>query len=218
MTLAKIVPKDWFEAWREPREFFRAADDCMGQFEADVILGMTGVQHLFDAYVAGLFARIWNDHHLCQVKLVREAFPDAQLRDASRLLNLEVTMADQKDRRMAEEHRLVREMRERGEATWRPIERDRDRQYALEAIPRVCRQKAKKYLGAEISGRRVLADLLIYVNFSTIAGPVLTDDEMATLTKPWMNNFISIWLLCGARIYRPWPSRMALAALSDPIN
>ncbi len=58
-----IVPKEWFEIWRSPREFFRKTDECMGQFEPDEILSMTGVQHLFDAYVAGLFARIRETSH-----------------------------------------------------------------------------------------------------------------------------------------------------------
>ncbi len=58
-----IVPKEWFEIWRSPREFFRKTDECMGQFEPDEILSMTGVQHPFDAYVAGLFARIRETSH-----------------------------------------------------------------------------------------------------------------------------------------------------------
>jgi hypothetical protein len=190
----------------------------MGQFKADKILGRPGVQHLFDAYVAGLFARIWNDHHTCSVRLAADQFPDAQLCNANGTLDLEVTMADQKDRRMAVEHRLLREKRERGEVPVQPIDRDRDKMYALEAVPRVCRQKVKKYLGKECSERQVKVSLLIYVNFSNIDGCVLSDGEMEDLTTPWKDNFTSIWLLSGARIFRPWPSRMTMAALSDPIN
>ena len=100
-----IVPKSWFETWRQPGDFFRKTDECMGQFEPDVILGMPGVQHLFDAYVAGLFARIWNDYQRCKVRLVESEFPDAQLRDAKGTLDLEITLADRKDRKMALEHR-----------------------------------------------------------------------------------------------------------------
>lgn len=213
-----IVPKEWFETWRQPREFFRAADDCMGKFETDEILGMSGVQHLFDAYVTGLFARIWNDHNPCSVRLVIDRFPDAQLCDATDTLDLEVTMADQKDRKMAEEHRLLRQKRECGEPSVLPIERARDREYALEAVPRVCREKVKRYLGAERSAGQVSVSLLVYVNFSTLAGPVLSDDEMEDLTRPWRDNFRAIWLLCGARIFRPWPSRIIMTALSDPLS
>ena len=104
-----IAPKTWFEQWRGPREFFRRADECMGEFDPDAILGMPEAQHLFDAYVVGLFARIWNDYHACSVRLVRDTFPDAELRDNSGVLEIEATMADQKDRRMAQEHRLWRE-------------------------------------------------------------------------------------------------------------
>lgn len=213
-----IVPKEWFEIWRPPREFFRKTDECMGQFEPDEILSMTGVQHLFDAYVAGLFARIRNDHRPCEVRLAKGDFPDAQLRDGDEILDFEITMADEKDRRMAAEHRRLREMRERNKVPTLPIDRDRDRQYALEAIPRVCRQKVKKYLGSDRSERQVLAHLLIYLNFSTLGGPVLSDDEMVQLTEPWKDNFLSIWMLSGARIVRAWPSPHTLSALSDPIH
>ena len=178
-----IVPKSWYETWRSPREFFLTTDECMGQFQPDVILGMTGVQHLFDAYVAGLFARIWNDHRTCKVRLVEDEFPDAQLRDIGGTLEFEITMADREDRQMAAEHRHIREMRERGEVPILPIDRKRDREYALEAVPRVCAQKVKNYLGSEQSVRQVPATLVIYVNFSTLDGPVLSDEEMVKLTE-----------------------------------
>ncbi len=189
----------------------------MGQFEPDVIFGMTGVQHLFDAYVAGLFARIRNDHRSCEVRLAEGDFPDAQLRDTEGTLDLEITMADGKDRQMAAEHRQIRELRERGEVPTLPIDRERDRGYALEAIPRVCAQKVKKYLGSEQSDLQVPETLLIYINFSTLADPILSDEEMVKLTEPWRHNFPSIWLLCGASIFRAWPSPQTLSALTDPI-
>ena len=111
----QVVPESWFKEWRDPRIFYRKVDECMGQFKPDVLLGMSGVQHLFDAFVGGLFARIWNDHSPCEIRLVDDAFPDAELRDADGILGLEVTMADRKDRKMAVEHRERREIRERGE-------------------------------------------------------------------------------------------------------
>ncbi len=213
-----IVPRSWFEQWREPQDFFLKTDNCMEQFEPDVILGMPGVQHLFDAYVGGFFARIWNDHKPCKVCLVKDSFPDAQLRDADCTLDLEITMADKKDRKMAAEHRRLRELREKGELAAEPTDYEKDREYALEAVPRVCEQKVRKYLGSPASDRRVQANLLIYVNFSTLAGFVLSDNEMADLTERWRCNFLSIWLLCGARLFRPWPTRVALSATSNPLD
>jgi hypothetical protein len=189
----------------------------MSQFEPDEILGMPGVQHLFDAYVVGLFARIWNDHHACSVRLVQDSFPDAELRDQSGVLKIEATMADQKDRRMAQEHRLWRERRERGEMAALPIDRELDREYALEAVPRVCQQKVRKYLGSASATGRVEVALLIYVNFSNLAGPVLTDEDMSALTERWQDNFEAIWFLSAARIYRAWPSALAMHAISDPL-
>lgn len=194
------------------------ADDCMGQFEPDEILGMTGVQHLFDAYVVGLFGRIWNDHEACEVRLVDDRFPDAQLRDPNCLLEFEVTLADEKDRRMALEHKLLREKRERGEIAAVPINPEDEKRHALEAIPRRCAEKAKKYCGAPNSNRQARIDLLLYVNFPTVLGPVVCDQEIAKLTKPWKHNFHSIWLLYGARIIRPWPTWVEMRAQSDPIG
>lgn len=202
-----LVPKSWFETWRIPRDFFCKTNECMGQFEADEILGMTGVQHLFDAYVAGLFSRIWNDHRACEVRLCSDDFPDAQVRDIDSTFDLEITMADEKDRRMAAEYRHLREMSDHCQ-----------KKYALEAIPRVCRQKVKKYLGAETSDGQISTHLLIYVNFSTLDAPIVSDQEMMQLTKPWKHNFLSIWLLCGARIFRAWPTPKTLAASNDPIG
>lgn len=76
-----IVPKSWFETWPSPREFFLEADECMGQFEPDEIMGMPQAQRSFDAYVARLFARVDNDHTPCEIRLAVGIFPDAQLRD-----------------------------------------------------------------------------------------------------------------------------------------
>jgi hypothetical protein len=188
----------------------------MGQFEPDEILAMSGVHHLFDAYVIGLFARIWNDHHVCTVRLASDEFPDGQLCDDHGTHNLEATMADQKDRRMAEEHRSWRERRERGEIVAIPVDMNREREYALEAVPRVCRRKVVKYLGSEASTRQVPAALVIYVNFSTVT-PALSDEDMIHLTEPWKANFTAIWLLSGTRIFRAWPSELDLRALSDPL-
>jgi hypothetical protein len=190
----------------------------MEKFEPDVILGMTEAQHLFDAHVAGLFARVWNDHHPCEVRLEPSDFPDAHLRDVKDTLALEVTMADKKDRRMAVEHRRSREMRERGESAVIHVNWEQERENAREAIPRVCAKKVKKYLGSEKSDGRVPAHLLIYVNFFSYADPVLTDEEMIKLTEPWQCNFPSIWLLCGARILRTWPSPKAMCAVNNPID
>ena len=190
----------------------------MSQFAPDEILAMTGVQHLFDAYVAGLFARIWNDHKPCEVKLVSSDFPDARLRDNEETLDFEITMADKKDRKIAAEHRHLREKRERGQVPVLPINSDRDRKYALEAVPRVCRQKVRKYLGRDHSDGLVPTNLLIYVNFPTYAGPTLSDEEMLRLTEPWKDNFLSIYLLCGFRIFQAWPHSDELCAITDPLR
>ena len=52
------------------------------------------VQHLFDAYVAGLFARVWNDFKPCRIRFVSDNFPDAQFRDDKETRDLEITLVD----------------------------------------------------------------------------------------------------------------------------
>lgn len=183
--------------------------------EPDEILGMPEAQYLRDAYVAGLFGRIWDDHSKCEIQLIDADFPDAQLRDTDHELMLEITIADRKGRRMVLEHR---QRRERGESTVLPIDREQDREHAIEAIPRAIGQKVEKYFGNRISNRRVAADLLLYVNFSTLLGPLLSNNEMVELTRPFAANFNAIWLLLGARIFRPWPTQLTYSALNDPFR
>ncbi|HEY2889479.1 MAG TPA: hypothetical protein VGJ31_02570 [Dongiaceae bacterium] len=101
-------------------------------------------------------------------------------------------------------------------STTLPIDLIRDKERAFEALPRVCRAKAKKYLGTEESSRSINVALLIYLNFSTLLGCVLSDQEIIKLTAPWKNNFASIWILAGARAFRAWPSPAAYPAVSDP--
>lgn len=214
----RLTPKPWFEKWRDPREFFLAADRSMELFKPDEILGLAGVQHLYDAFISGLFARIWNEHSPCDVRLLEDKFPDAQLQHKGGTLDLEITMADRKDRRMAVEHRKLRAMREDGELFTLPFDWDEHRQYALEAVRRVCGEKARKYLGSSDSDRQVQVHLLVYVNFPTFASPVLSNKEMVQITEPWRHNFQSIWLLRGARLFRAWPTPHELTATTDPTN
>jgi hypothetical protein len=167
---AKILPKKWLTQWRTPQEFFHATEECLGKFESDESLGRTDLQHLRDAYVVGLFARILNDHFRCWVRLVSDEFPDAQVKCGDRPLDIEVTMADEKNRRMVQEHRQWREQRERGMSTTLPIDPTRDKERAFEAVPRVCRAKAKKYLGTQEPPPQPVSSFIVGLP-CTLAGP-----------------------------------------------
>jgi len=189
----------WFEPWRAPGEFFDAA-----RHSGELIPRTKAIpQYLRDAYVAGAFARIWNEHSRCEVRLVAksEKFPDAQLRVDGAPLDFEITMADKKNRPMWEEHRLWAAMFAEGKVPSgeRPVAQ---RAYAREAIPRVCAKKAGKHY----AGQRP-THLLIYLN---VGSTLLTAEEMARLTQQWKENFESIWVLCGMDAVEVWPTTCVL--------
>ena len=198
MPTTATIPREWFESWREPGDFYRAADKGL---EAFFQVDETPPHYLRDAYVAGAFARIWRDAQApCEVRLVpkEEQFPDAQIRAGSKTLDFEITMADKRERPMFKIWRKLLAMYKRGQGA--PVESvEEKRASAREAIPRVCAQKAAKHY----TGR---PNLLVYVN----AGPVLSVAEMARLTEPWRGDFESIWLWCGVDAVCAWPTIQVL--------
>ena len=57
--------------------FIESNEGLKNFFEAD----RAPPQYLLEAYIAGLFATIWRDVlEKCEIRLVSEEFPDAQLR------------------------------------------------------------------------------------------------------------------------------------------
>ena len=195
-----MKPAEWYESWREPEEFYRAADENLDVF---FWAGDTLPKYLRDAYVVGGFARIWEDNRgPCHVRLVpeKELFPDGELKTEAGVLHLEATMADEKDRPILKRLHELRDMYQRGEAP--PLaDVEKKRRIAREAIPRVCRQKAGKHY----AGRGPIS-LVIYVN----SGPVLSAEEMARLTEPWKDDFEAIYLYCGTEVVIAWPETRVL--------
>ncbi len=187
-------PRTWFEEWREPSEFFRAADEGVKTF---FVADKAPLQYLRDAYVAGVFARIWRDDQgPCEVRLVPDAskFPDAQLRARYVCLDLEVTMALKKCKKMFEEWREGRARAKQGE--FAPAEAyEQRRASAREAIPRAVGKKAAKHYAEPPT-------LLVYAD----DGRALSAEEMARLTEPWKNCFAAIYLLCGMDVVMAWPT------------
>jgi hypothetical protein len=82
--------RSWFERWRDPSEFFSAAHRKI----LSIPLARSVPNYLSEAYVAGLFACIWNDHSECKVRLIPrpERSPDSQLDEAGKILNLEIVI------------------------------------------------------------------------------------------------------------------------------
>jgi hypothetical protein len=104
--------RSWFECWRAPKEFF-----CTAWEQIKPVTESAPPPYIREAYVAGLFARIWNYHSSCEVRLIaeRNRFPDAQLRDGETTINLEIAIADKQDRPIWKEQKEWAEMSKRGE-------------------------------------------------------------------------------------------------------
>jgi hypothetical protein len=213
--------RSWFERWRDPPEFFRAAHSKI----LSIPLDRSIPNWLGEAYVAGLFAHIWKDYSECKVRLIPrpEQFPDSLLDEAGKILDLEIVIADRKDRRIFAEHAEWERMRLRGELPLVRASGDEETQLrqaqAAEAISRVCKKKVIHYTGSANSDTRVPASLLIYLNIGRVlsnSGTLLSVDKMAELTEPYRNTFQSIWVLCDIQVVRTWPERKVLRATRDP--
>lgn len=200
-----IFGRSWFECWRDPQEFF-----CKAWEQIKPITPRGPPQHLRDAYVAGLFARFWNYYRSCEVRLFDGQFPDAQLRESENTSELEIVTADKRDRRTWKEQNELAEMLKRGE--FPPVDcPEKRRNDALEAIPRMVKQKAERHYSPS-------PNLLVYLMISQtpmVSYPLITVDEMAGLTEPYKNDFKSIWLLSEKEHVRVWPRRKILAVPTD---
>jgi|SRR6516165_4654120 hypothetical protein len=213
--------RSWFERWRDPPAFFTTAHCKV----LSIPLGQSVPNYLGDAYVAGLFARIWNDYSECKVRIIPrpDQFPDGQLDDAGKILDLEIVIADRKERRMFAEHAEWERMRLHGEIplvrTSGDAETQQRRAQAREAISRVCEKKVIHYTGSTNSDTIIPASLLIYLNIGQVLsnpGTLLSVDEMVEFTQPYRNRFQSIWVLCGIEVVCTWPERKVLRATRDP--
>jgi hypothetical protein len=149
------MSRSWFECWRNPSEFF-----CAASAQVKPITENDPPDYLRDAYVAGLFARRWNYHNRCEVRLIaaQDRFPDAELRELreghNHPMKLEIAIADKLDRRIWQEQKEWAEMYKRGESL--PVDSPAARrEQAREAIPRICKQKVKHYLGTEKGDKKV---------------------------------------------------------------
>ncbi len=217
---------EWFQEWREPRNFLRKAIEWIELTPADVQFTNPKInKYSREAFGAGLFATILNDHEPCKVRLVPESerFPDFQLRTRDQTVDFELTEALKPGRKRGDEYRLLQQVRARnaGHEDKEIVGRTEAQRRAREAIPKAIRDKVQKYrVGTKVN-------LLVYVNIishnevlmSDIAGEMLLSEaELVRLTKPWCDEFQSIWLLRGSRAIRTWPTSLIRTALSDPLG
>jgi hypothetical protein len=216
MESVTMLPRSWFENWRNPKEFF-----CTAWEQIKPYTGNAPLQYLRDAYVVGLFARIFSYDSRCEVKLShgKDEFPDARLsffappnefpntqvigKEQRYLADIEIVTADKCLRETWKELRELTEIYRRHEyppSTDSPKER---RKALLEAIPRVVKKKAEKHYTPP-------PNLLVHLMIApppTAPCPLVTIEEMALLTEPYKNDFNSIWILREMDNIKLWPEQ-----------
>ena len=188
----RVECRKWFEQWHEPGEFFQAAKESVLAY---FCAGKDVPHHLSEAYVAGAFARIWRDNRgPCEIQLLRQGgFPDARFKAEGLCLDLEITMALAKDKKMFQEWRAQRAKAKQGQVV-RAQTREQRQASAREAIPRVVAQKAARHYA-------VRPTLLVY----TDDGRALSAVEMKRLTMPWKDKFPAIYFLRVIDVVEAWP-------------
>jgi hypothetical protein len=199
MSLMEPAPREWFEEWRRPDEFYDTADKGVG-YLYNTGKKFSPPQYLCDAYQAGSFARIWQDNHgPSTVRLVgiQQEPPDAQLRFGHICLEIETTMALDKNSRLYLDLQNLRDKR-----IPRPVTGEERRKIAREAIPTAVRKKAEKYSRA--------SDLTKGFTLLVIENESLSDSEMARLTEPYKNCFEAIYLLSWQGLVMAWPDLRVL--------
>jgi hypothetical protein len=223
------LPRSWFESWHDSTEFFCTAWE---QIKPDT--GHAPLQHLRDAYVAGLFAKILSYHSRCEVKLSREQeefldarlsfasgpdeFPTAQLlkRENRYIVDIEIVTAD---KYLRPTWRELRDLTENYKQHEYPPPTDcpkKRRDALLEAIPRVVKQKAECHYNPS-------PHLVVYLMIApppTASYPLVTVEEMEQSTEPYKGDFKSIWILREMENIRLWPERKILRVppCQDPFD
>jgi hypothetical protein len=191
------ISRNWFEGWRDPREFF-----CNAYGQIKPLIGHAPPQHLRDAYVAGLFAQIFSYHHGCEVKLSseQEEFPDAKLSFSSDptlfpaarfdknlkryLVDVEIVTADKYLRETWKEQNEILQKYKAGEFVVSADCPEKRRDDAREAIRREVKRKAERSYSLP-------PNLLVYLMISqtpTIPYPLISVDEMVQATEPYKTN------------------------------
>jgi hypothetical protein len=226
-TIPARISRNWFECWRDPKEFF-----CNAWGQIKPLVGHAPPQYLRDAYVAGLFAQIFSYRRRCEVKLSyeREEFPDARLsfssdpiefpavplnKEKRYLVDVEIVTADRYLRKTWKEHDEIVRKYKAGEFV-PPDCPEKRRDDAREAIHREVKRKAERSYSSP-------PNLLVYLMISqtpTLSCSLISADEMAQATEPYKTNFKSIWVLSGIENVRLWPARVILGVPSgqDPFD
>jgi hypothetical protein len=185
-------PRKWFEKWRDPREFYRTADDGL---KTSFCTETIPEHYLREAWVVGGFGWIWRDDRgPCEVHLLAEgSFPDAQLKAEGVNLKLEVTMALPRGYKPFDEWKELR-------TTTKPKETSGQSPGDVrEAIRTAVQKKARKHYAEPPSLLASVGNL-----------GALSPEEMRQVTEPWIDRFDAIYLWCGMDAVVVWPTLCVL--------
>ena len=198
------VPQSWFSDWWQPAEFFHEVCAIMELIPEDRLFVDPKFQDLFDAYAAGRFAVARQPDEDCMVRMERDRFPDFGLKFRDRIEQFEFTEADRAGRRRGEEYQRSAERRRQGlpdqPELFDPAE---EIVAANEAISRVVEAKAGKHYQPK-------PNLLVLINPFSFEWPPNRQAELVEVTRPWRNQFESVWVLWGAHVLRCWPVPLKL--------
>jgi hypothetical protein len=152
-------PADWFGCWWDPERLLNAVRRHNEAVPAEEQFGRPELKPLSEAYAAAMFGTIRSQSAPCSIRLIRDGFPDFELRFAARVDQFELTEADREGRRRGDEYREAAALRAMGlrptPEAFDPLEQQRA---ALPAAALAIQRKAAKHY-------RPAPHLLVYVNF-----------------------------------------------------
>jgi hypothetical protein len=108
VTDPTAIPVAWFERWWEPEEFFRTVVRYVNALPSpDEVVTEPHYQRVREAYVAGFFAMIRDQHAAVpiRVQLEPDRFPDVNLRIGAVVEPFEIVEVQRPGRRRGDEYR-----------------------------------------------------------------------------------------------------------------
>jgi len=194
------IPTSWWNQWHDPDGLFEQVQRKLEPWDNARLFSDPAFQPVLDAWIAAKFAAIRNTVHCCRVRLIEPGdFPDFELMVNGRDQAFEATEADRLFRKRGDEYRRSQQQRLYGDSPPHDLGGHEElRESAAKAIEAaVSRKMAKKY------GCRV--NLIILVNVPTFAEDPIPIGELAELTQPACDEFLSTWLLWSNKVIRTWP-------------
>jgi hypothetical protein len=182
----------WLSEWHTPAEMAQCVDSLMDRLGSADLFNQPGLEWLRDAWGAATFGALRN---ASSARLVREPWPDFEVRVDGRVEAFEFTEADLEGRRRGAEYRDAGEGVEDD-----PLEEwiERANQVPARLKDAAERKAAKRY--------PVSASLLIYLNINEYG---IRQAEIEACFGPTTDcardAFKSVWILWKQRAYEVWP-------------